>query len=56
MVGCQLAARVLATHGTQQYGVDHDDFLAELAKSYGIDAADRVAAHLPLRARRPAQQ
>jgi adenosine kinase len=43
-VGCQLAARVIATHGTQEYDLDRHEFLAELAGNYGTAVADRVEA------------
>jgi adenosine kinase len=45
-VGCQLATLVLETVGTQEYVLDHANFLARLAKTYGDDAADAVEPHL----------
>lgn len=44
MVGCQLAAMVITTHGTQDYHLAREDFLAELARNYGTATAAQVAA------------
>ena len=46
-VGCVLAAYVVETVGTQEYGFTSPEFLARLEASYGADAAADVAAHVP---------
>jgi len=46
-VGCVLAAYVVETVGTQEYGFTSGEFLSRLEASYGADAAADVAGHLP---------
>jgi len=46
-VGCVLAAYVVETVGTQEYSFTGEEFVARLRESYGDDAADQVAPHLP---------
>jgi adenosine kinase len=46
-VGSVLAAHVLETVGTQEYVVEAGRFLDRLAATYGDDAAQDVAPHLP---------
>ncbi|MEX0426379.1 carbohydrate kinase family protein [Nocardioides sp. DS6] len=46
-VGCVLAAYVVETVGTQEYSFTGAEFVARLRESYGDDAADQVAPHLP---------
>jgi adenosine kinase len=45
-VGCTLAAYVVETVGTQEYGFTSAEFLERLRGAYGSEAADEVAAHL----------
>ncbi|MBF4160536.1 carbohydrate kinase family protein [Nocardioides acrostichi] len=45
-VGCVLAAYVVETVGTQEYGFTSADFLARVEASYGPAAAADVASHL----------
>ncbi len=46
-VGCLLATHVIETVGTQEYVLHRDSALERLSDSYGADAAQDVAAHLP---------
>jgi adenosine kinase len=54
-VGCVLAALVLETTGTQEYGFDPGDLCARLAEAYGTAAAEEVAARMNLPSPAPAQ-
>jgi adenosine kinase len=46
-VGAALATLVVETVGTQEYAFDPSSFVKRLAHTYGADAGDDVAAHLP---------
>jgi adenosine kinase len=54
-LGCAMAALVLETTGTQEYGFEPGSLRARLAESYGAAAADDVAAHMNLISPAPAQ-
>lgn len=45
-VGSLMATYVLETVGTQEYELDHAQFVQRLAESYGQEAADEVSGHL----------
>jgi adenosine kinase len=46
-VGSLLATMVLETVGTQEYELEPAEFAKRLAESYGDEAADEIAPHLP---------
>lgn len=54
-LGCAMAALVLETTGTQEYGFDPGSLRARLAESYGVAAADEIAACMNHIASGPAQ-
>ena len=47
--GATLATRVLESVGTQEYRIEHEDFVQRLADAYGDDAGMDVARHLSAR-------
>lgn len=46
-LGCMLATLVLETVGTQEYRVEHDQFLQRFAEAYGAEAAADLEPALP---------
>jgi adenosine kinase len=46
-VGSLLATLCVETTGTQEYSLERADALKRLEETYGADAADEIAAHLP---------
>jgi adenosine kinase len=47
-IGCAVAASVVETKGTQEYRLDHDNFLKRFGSAYGVAAQSEVDAALSL--------
>jgi adenosine kinase len=45
-IGSLVAAHAIETVGTQEFGIDHADFLSRFKQAYGAPAAADLAAHL----------